>query len=77
MQGQSFPELLPSFRPNDSSRKLLWMVCGRDDELAAVNRQLATWLHAQGAVATFEEQEGTHSYIVWREGLVHFASAIF
>jgi enterochelin esterase family protein len=53
------------------------MVCGKDDELAGDNRRLAEWLAAKGQPVEFEERDGTHSYIVWREGLVRFAQMIF
>ena len=53
------------------------MVCGKDDELIDDNRRLAAWLKSKGQALTFEEIEGTHSYIIWREGLVRFAQMIF
>jgi len=55
----------------------VWMVCGRDDDLLESNRLLAQWLRGKGQAVELEEPEGTHSYIVWREGLVRFASMIF
>jgi enterochelin esterase family protein len=77
LQHQDFGELLASFNPNAPGRRFVWMVCGRDDELAEDNRRLADWLRAKGQPVTLEEPEGTHSYIVWREGLVRFAELIF
>jgi enterochelin esterase family protein len=60
----------PSARP-------VWMVCGKDDELLESNRRLAAWLSKKGQKVQLEEPEGTHSYILWREGLVRFASTLF
>jgi enterochelin esterase family protein len=77
LQHQEFGELLVSFRPKDPSRRLVWMVCGKDDELAGDNRRFAEWMRGKGQDLTFEEPEGTHSYIVWREGLIQFAQMIF
>lgn len=77
LKDEEFASLLASFHAGDKARRLVWMVCGRDDELAESNRKLVEWLRAQGAAVAYEEPEGTHSYIVWREGLVGFASAIF
>ncbi len=77
LQHQDFGELLASFDPRDPGRRLVWMVCGKDDELAGDNRRFADWLSGKGQSVTFEEPEGTHSYIVWREGLVRFAQRIF
>ncbi len=77
LQHQDFSVLLAGFNPKASERRLVWMVCGKDDELAGDNRRLAAWLKAKGQPVDFEEPDGTHSYIVWREGLVRFAQLIF
>ena len=77
LQHQDFGELLASFTPKASGRRVVWMVCGKDDELTSDNRKLADWLRSKGQSLTLEEPEGTHSYIVWREGLVRFAQMIF
>ena len=77
LQHQDFGELLASFDPKATGRRLVWMVCGKDDELAGDNRRLVAWLREKGQLVTFEEPEGTHSYIIWREGLVRFAQLIF
>jgi enterochelin esterase family protein len=53
------------------------MVCGKDDELLESSRRMATWLRSKGQKVQLEEPEGTHSYIIWREGLIRFAAAIF
>jgi enterochelin esterase family protein len=76
LQHQDFEELLASFDPKNRSR-LLWMICVMDDELIDDNRRLVAWLKSKGQAVTFEEPEGTHSYIIWREGLVRFAQMIF
>ena len=77
LKNLDFSALMASFRAKEPSRRLVWMVCGRDDDLAESNRSFAAWLRGKGVAVTLEEPEGTHSYIVWREGLVRFASAIF
>lgn len=77
LQGQDFAGLLTSFRPEDGTRRLIWMVWGRDDDLAESNRRLAAWLRSRDAAVRADQTEGTHSYIVWREGLAQFVSMIF
>jgi len=69
-----FDAEIPSFKP---ATHPVWMVCGRQDELLESNRQLSAWLRKKEQAIQLEEPEGTHSYIVWREGLVKFASSIF
>lgn len=77
LKNLDFSAELPSFTPNDPPRRLVWMVCGRDDELLESNRRLAAWLRNKGQAVELEEPEGTHSYILWREGLVRFLTRIF
>lgn len=76
LQHQNFGELLASFDPK-AERRLAWMVCGKNDELIDDNRRLVAWLQSKGQTVTFDEPQGTHSYIIWREGLVRFAQMIF
>ncbi len=75
LKGLNFDTELPALAKN--SPHPVWMVCGQSDELLESNRQMAKWLQSKGRAVTLEQPEGTHSYIVWREGLVRFASMIF
>lgn len=77
LEGLDFANLLIGFHADGPHRRAIWMVCGKDDELLPSNRRLAKWLQDKGAGVTLETPDGTHSYIVWREGLVRFASLIF
>jgi enterochelin esterase family protein len=70
----NFDTELPHFSPWG---RPVWMVCGKDDELLESSRRMATWLRSKGQKVQLEEPEGTHSYIIWREGLIRFAAAIF
>jgi len=74
LKNLDFDTQIPSFAPGAHP---VWMVCGRQDELLDSNRRMAAWLGQKRQAARLEEPEGTHSYIVWREGLVEFASSIF
>jgi enterochelin esterase family protein len=74
LKNLDFATEIPSF--TKTSRQV-WILCGRDDELLESNRQLAAWLRGKGQPVELREPMGTHSYIVWREGLVQFASALF
>jgi enterochelin esterase family protein len=76
-QNLDFDTSIGGFRAGDPNRRLIWMVCGKDDELLASNQRFAKWLRDKDSTLTLEIPDGTHSYIVWREGLVRFASLIF
>ncbi|HEY2039262.1 MAG TPA: alpha/beta hydrolase-fold protein [Edaphobacter sp.] len=74
LKSLDFSKEIPSFSPTTQP---VWMVCGRQDELLESNRQLLAWLREKRQAVQLEEPEGTHSYIVWREGLIKFASKVF
>jgi enterochelin esterase family protein len=74
LENLNFDGEIPSF--TRISHKIQ-MVCGHNDELLDSNKRLVAWLRGRGQEVDLDVPEGTHSYIVWREGLVRFASAIF
>ena len=69
-----FPQLNAS--ANDRLR-LLWVSCGRDDQLVKNNRQLSDWLTARDIHHTWVETDGSHSFRVWRRNLAAFAPLLF
>ncbi len=77
VQSLDYTQQLKSFNPATANLRLLWIACGNGDELIEPNRKLAAWLKSKGTPVTVEEPSGLHSYIVWREALIHFASLLF
>ena len=69
-----FPKL--NARANDRLR-LLWISCGRDDQLVKGNQQLSDWLTARDIRHTWVETDGSHSFRVWRRNLAAFAPLLF
>jgi enterochelin esterase-like enzyme len=57
--------------------RLLWIACGTDDHLIALNRNLVSWLKKKGIQLTAIETPGMHSWMVWRRNLVAFAPLLF
>jgi enterochelin esterase family protein len=74
LKKMDFDAELPHFAP---ASRPVWMICGKDDELLESNRRMKDWLRGKGQKVGFEEPEGTHSYILWREGLIQFVSMLF
>lgn len=74
LKNLNFDAEIPSFIKGSHT---IWMVCGRNDELLDSNQGFVKWLRGKGQEVELDTPEGTHSYIVWREGLVQFASKIF
>ena len=57
--------------------RLLWIACGTDDGLIAVNRNLRAWLKTKGIQPTEIETPGAHTWMVWRRNLAEFAALLF
>ncbi len=57
--------------------KLLWIACGTEDNLITGNRRLTAALKAKGVPVTIVETPGMHTWLVWRDNLVHFAPLLF
>jgi enterochelin esterase family protein len=57
--------------------RLLWIACGTEDHLIAVNRNLREWLKSKGIQHTDIETPGMHTWMVWRRNLAEFAPLLF
>lgn len=57
--------------------KLLWIACGKDDDLLKNNRQLKSWLASRNIKFQSVETEGAHTWQVWRRNLVDLATLLF
>lgn len=57
--------------------KLLWIACGRDDELININREFKSWLKDKGVQFTDIETPGMHTWMVWRRNLAALAPLLF
>jgi len=70
----NFPSLDPKGK---TSLRLLWISCGKDDELLPKDEQLRDWLQSQGFSVHWIETDGAHEWPVWRRNLAEFASLLF
>ncbi len=57
--------------------RVLWVACGTGDDLIEPNRNFVGWAKAQHLPVTPIETEGKHTWLVWRENLIHFAPLLF
>jgi enterochelin esterase-like enzyme len=57
--------------------RLLWIACGSEDGLAAPNRRLVTFLKEKNMPVTQVEIPGLHTWLVWRDNLIHFVPLLF
>ena len=62
--------------PNNAVN-LLWIACGTGDSLYAPNQKLIANLKTLGYPVTAISTPGVHSWLVWRDNLVHFLPLLF
>jgi enterochelin esterase-like enzyme len=65
---------------NESTNKqlrLLWIGCGQQDGLLAINQKLVDWLKSKNLNPTWVTIPGGHSFMVWRRFLTQFAPLLF
>jgi enterochelin esterase-like enzyme len=57
--------------------RLLWIACGTEDGLISPNRRLVAFLKEKNMPVTPIEIPGLHTWLVWRDNLIHFAPLLF
>jgi enterochelin esterase family protein len=68
---------LASLDPKAANLRLLWIACGTDDHLIEPNRKFIAFLKTKEMPVTQIETPGLHSWLVWRDNLIHFAPLLF
>jgi enterochelin esterase family protein len=61
----------------NSQYHLIWIACGTEDRLIALNRSMIRWLKEKGVIVTPIETPGMHTWMVWRRNLLAFAPLLF
>ena len=57
--------------------RLLWVACGTSDSLMQPNRDFIAWAHQKKLPVTPIETAGKHTWLVWRDNLLHFTPLLF
>jgi enterochelin esterase family protein len=57
--------------------KTLWIACGTSDSLIEPNREFKAWLKSKNIAFTDVETPGAHTWMVWRDNLIHFTPLLF
>jgi enterochelin esterase family protein len=71
---KEFPALDAKAAPQP---RLLWIACGTDDRLIAINRKFRAWLASKKIQHEDIETPGAHTWLVWRRNLTEFSSLLF
>lgn len=62
---------------NGRDLRRLWVACGTSDSLIEPNRDFIKWANAKKLPVTPIETEGKHTWLVWRDNLLHFTPLLF
>lgn len=68
---------LASLNPKSANLKLLWIACGTEDRLLEPNRKFIAFLKSKDMPVTSIETPGMHTWMVWRDNLIHFSPLLF
>jgi enterochelin esterase family protein len=77
VMGDHFNERIPNVSAKQANLRLLWVACGTSDGLIAPNREFVAWARTKGLPVTAIETPGKHTWLVWRDNLLHFAPLLF
>jgi enterochelin esterase-like enzyme len=72
-----FTKELASLDPKAANLRLLWIACGTEDSLINPNRKLIAFLKTKDMPVTQIETPGFHTWMVWRDNLIHFTPLLF
>jgi enterochelin esterase-like enzyme len=73
----NYSQVLASLDPKTANLRLLWIACGTEDHLIEPNRKFIAFLKTKEMPVTQIETPGLHSWLVWRDNLIHFAPLLF
>ena len=57
--------------------RLLWVACGTSDHLITPSRDFVTWAKQKKLPVTPIETPGKHTWLVWRDNLIHYTPLLF
>jgi enterochelin esterase family protein len=72
-----FTKELTALDPKAANLRLLWIACGTEDSLLNPNRKLIAFLKTKDMPVTQIETPGFHTWMVWRDNLIHFIPLLF
>jgi enterochelin esterase family protein len=77
VHNEGFDGLFPKVDAKTASYKLFWVSCGTDDQLIKPNRDFVAWARGKGFAVDAVETPGAHTWLVWRDNLMHVAPLLF
>ena len=77
IHANSFETQFPTLDAKKANLRLLWVACGTEDGLITPNRAFVTWAKSKSLPITPIETPGQHTWLVWRDNLLHIAPLLF
>ena len=77
VQQLDYEKALSPLDPKSANLHLLWIACGTEDGLIKPNRRLVDFLKTKDMPVTQIETPGLHTWMVWRDNLIHFTPLLF
>ncbi|HEY4354165.1 MAG TPA: alpha/beta hydrolase-fold protein [Acidobacteriaceae bacterium] len=77
VQRLDFAKQFAGLDPKAADLRLLWIACGTEDGLIGPNRKMVAFLKEKDMPVTQVETPGMHTWLVWRDNLIHFAPLLF
>jgi enterochelin esterase-like enzyme len=77
VQALTFDGPLAILDAKKADLRLLWIACGTEDGLIEPNRKFIAFLKSKDMPVTQIETPGMHTWMVWRDNLIHFAPLLF
>lgn len=77
VQRLDFAKQFGSLDAKSANLDLLWIACGTEDGLIGPNRKMVAFFKEKNMPVTAIETPGMHTWLVWRDNLIHFAPLLF
>lgn len=77
VQHEDFDQRIPGMDAKKANLRLLWVACGVEDHLIDANRTFVSWARSKSLPITAIETPGAHTWLVWRNNLLHVAPLLF
>jgi len=74
---EKFDAHFPALDAKQAKLSLLWVACGKADELYKANLDFEAWARARGFAVTAVETPGAHNWTTWRSNLLTLAPLLF
>ena len=77
VHNEGYATQMAGLNPKTADLRVLWIACGTEDHLIEPNRKFIAFLKSKDMAVTAIETPGMHTWMVWRDNLIHFTPLLF